>query len=401
MVKKKNDVVIAGGGFAGVKAALELAEEPQFKVTLISNYPDMKVYGSLYHTATGGSNRVSMIPLSEIFKDKPVQIIIDTVQSIDRKKHQITTVSGKNFNYTGLILAIGVRTSYFGIKGLEEYSFGIKSLEEAYELKRHLHTQLLDKNSQNLHYIVVGGGPTGVEIAGVLPQYLSQIAKFHGLPKRSVHVDLIEGTSRLLPRMPKDVSWSVTRNLKKLGVRIYLKTFVQGQTANQLMINGKQIRSHTVIWTAGMSNNPFFSANNFQLTASGKVRVDQFLQAEPGIYVLGDNADTAYAGMAQTALHDGLFVAEHLKRLANGQDPIPYRSKKPVYVMPAGPKWAAVVWGRFRVYGRLGWAIRRAADLRAFKDYESWPLTFSRFIAEYDKEEFCPVCADDLSLPSS
>ena len=398
MSKQKYNVVIVGGGFAGVKTALELSEDPLFRVTLISNYPDMRIYGSLYHTATGGSKRVSSIPLTEIFKNRTVDIVMDTAETIDRKNHRLVTASGRMFDYKGLIVGIGVQTSYFGIKGLEEYSYGIKTLEEAFELKKHLHSQLLENNSQNLHYIIVGGGPTGVEIAGVLPQYIKKISKYHNLPKRNTHVDLVEGASRLLPRMPKSVSKSVAKNLRKLGVRIYLKTFVQGQTADELMISGKQIRSHTVIWTAGMSNNVFFSNNNFQLTTTGKVRVDQFLQAEPGIYVLGDNADTPYAGMAQTALHDGLFIAGHLKRIVRDQEPLPYRPKKPIYVMPAGPKWAAVVWGRFHIYGRLGWAIRRSADLAAFKDYETWPLTFSRFLAEYDKDEFCPICADDLSL---
>lgn len=189
----------------------------------------------------------------------------------------------------------------------------------------------------------------------------------------------------------------VRRHLRKLGVKIYLKTAVQAQTADALMVNNKPIRSHTVIWTAGMSNNPFFSEQGFQLSRNGKVRVDQFLQAEPGIYVLGDNADTPYSGMAQTALYDGHYVAENLKRLADSEDPKPYLAKKPIYVMPAGPQWAAVLWGKFRLYGRLGWALRRLADFVAYRDYEPWQLAMNRFIAEGDKEESCLVCTDDMA----
>lgn len=397
VAKKKYKVVIVGGGFGGVKAAIELADHGGFDITLISSNPNMQVYGSLYHTATGGSKKVSSIPLSEIFSDKNVDIIIDQAAHIDRKTHTISTASGKLFNYQALVIGIGVSTNYFGIKGLKEYSFGIKSLQEADQLKKHLHREMVHKPLSGSHYVVVGGGPTGIEIAGVLPKYINQIAQYHDLPKRKVHVDLIEAAPRLIPRMPKDVSRSVAKNLKKQGVRLYLNTAVIAQTADELLINNKPIRSHTVIWTAGMTNNPFFAENNFQLSQSGKVRVDLYLQAEPGIYIIGDNADTPYSGMAQTALNDGKYVAHSLINIIEGEPPVPYKAKKPVYVMPAGPKWAAVVWGRFRVYGRLGWALRRAADFVAYRDYTSWPMTFSRFIAERDREEPCPLCADELA----
>jgi NADH dehydrogenase FAD-containing subunit len=149
-----------------------------------------------------------------------------------------------------------------------------------------------------------------------------------------------------------------------------------------------------------MSNNPFFSKQKFQLTKNGKVRVDHFLQAEQGIYVVGDNADTPYSGMAQTALYDGRYVAENLIRLADQEDPKPYLAKKPVYVLPAGPGWAAVLWGKFRIYGRPGWALRRMADLIAYHDYEPWKLAVMRFAADADKEEICPECTDDLTKVS-
>lgn len=397
MASKKYRVVIVGAGFGGVKAAIELADTNGFDVTLISPGDHFRVYPTLYHTATGGSKKVSTIPLSEIFANRQISLIRDTVVELDRKHHQLKTKSGKTYSYDGLILALGVNTNYFGIEGLEQYSFGVKSLEEAEELKAELHKNVVESQLKQMHYVVVGGGPSGVELAGVLPAYIKKIAKFHDVPDRKIHVDLVEAAPRLLPRLPKDISRSVARNLRKQGVRIYVNSAVQGQTADELTVHGKPIRSHVVIWTAGISNSPFYKENNFQLTYSGKVRVDQFLQAEPGIYVLGDNADTPYSGMAQTALYDGTFVAHNLIRKINQQEPTPYRAKKPIYVMPAGPNWAAVLWGRVRLYGRLGWWLRRAADLLAYKDYTSWPMAFSRFIAEHDREESCPLCADDIA----
>lgn len=396
-MKNKHRVVIVGGGFGGIKAALVLAEDKRFHVTLISDHMDMWVYGALYHTATGGSRRVSSVPLSSIFAGKNVHVLQDKAVSINKVKKVLTTKVGHNLTFDALILGLGMRTNYFGIKGLEEYSFGIKSIEEAEELKAHIHQQITEDNHEDINYVVVGGGPTGVELAGALPAYIASVAARHGLPKRKVHVDLIEAAPRLLPRMPKDVSRVVARRLRKVGIKLYLKTAVQAQNADALMVNDKPIRSHTVIWTAGMSNNPFFSDNEFQLSKNSKVRVDQFLQAEPGVYVVGDNADTAYSGMAQTALYDGHYVAENLIRLANNEQPHPYTAKKPIYVMPAGPDWAAVLWGKVRIYGRLGWVLRRFADLIAYRDYEPWKIAVSRFMAGDDIEETCLDCNGEIA----
>lgn len=392
----KHKVVIVGGGFGGVKAALELAEDRRFHVTLISKRTDFRIYGMLYKVATGGSKVISGVPLRDIFADKQVNLLQDSVLELDRKQRVVRTRVNHTVSYDALIIGMGVTTNYFGIKGLEKYSFGIKSLADAEELKRHLHKQLLDEKQPDLNYVVVGGGPTGVELAGALPGYIRRICKQHNLAARTFHVDLIEAAPRLVPRMPKDMSRSIARQLRRIGVKLYLNTAVQAQTAEALMINNKPIRSHTVVWTAGVMNRPFFAEQGFQLARNGRVRVDQYLQAEPGIYVIGDNADTPYSGMAQTALHDGIFVAHNLMRVANKIEPVPYKAKKPIYVLPAGPYYAAVLWGPVRIYGFLGWILRRAADLVAYHDYEPWYLATRRWMKEADEEESCPDCADDM-----
>lgn len=389
----KHRVVIVGGGFGGIKAALDLCEDKRFHITLVTDQTNFRYYPTLYKTATGGKKMLSAIPLSEIFKGKRVHIINDTVKKVDKTNRFITTKVGHNIGYEAIILALGVVTNYYNIKGLKELSFGIKTTADAEELKAHLHERLVVNQKLDLNYVVIGGGPTGIELAGVLPGYIKQIAKQHGLPRRKVHVDLIEAAPRLVPRMPKDVSRHLARRLRKLGVKLYLNTTVQAQNADALMVNNKPIRSHTVIWTAGVTNSPFFAKNDFQIAKNGKVRVDQYLQNEIGIYVIGDNAETPYSGMAQTALFDGSFVANNLKRLASKEDPIPYRAKKPIYVFPAGQRWAMVLWGSVRMYGILGWVMRSLADLIAYHDYEPWQLATKRWVASNDKEESCPYCA--------
>ncbi|HXE10297.1 MAG TPA: FAD-dependent oxidoreductase, partial [Verrucomicrobiae bacterium] len=210
---------------------------------------------------------------------------------------------------------------------------------------------------------------------------------------RAIHVDLIEAAPRLLPRLPKDTARLVGRQLRRRGVRVYLGSAVQAATADELTVNGKPIRSHTVIWTAGVTNHPFFTENHFVLMNRGKVAVDVYLQSEPDIFVIGDNANTPYSGLAQTALRDGEFVAYNLKRRANSKDFKSYVAKKPITVIPAGPRWAAVLWGKLRLYGWLGYAIREAADLVGFHDLEPWNKAFKQWYTEFTVDDECEICA--------
>lgn len=388
----KEKVLVVGGGFGGVKTALELADNPHFVVSLLSDQTDFRYYPTLYHTATGGSRANSSISLKTLFKNKNVTLLHGTAVTIDRKAKTITTEDNVSYVYDTLVIGLGVVTNYFGIPGLPEYSYSIKSQDEVERLKMHLHQQLISDHQPDLNYVVIGAGPTGIELSGVLPAYLREIMKRHGLPERKVHVDLIEAAPRLLPRLPKDTGRAVQKRLKKLNVKIYMNSIVQAQTADELTVSGKPIRSHTVIWTAGVTNHPFFSANHFVMMGRGKVGVDTYLQAEENIYVIGDNANTPYSGLAQTALYDGEFVANNLKRRAAGKDMRSYKAKKCVTVIPAGDKWAAVIYGDLRLYGWIGHALRSAADLIGFHDLEPWSKATKQWLTEFSHQESCQVC---------
>ena len=395
MANQKTQVLVLGAGFGGIKAALELANNPTFEVTLLSDQDSFRYYPTLYRAATGGSLVASSIPLSEIFKAKPVRIVKTIAKTVDRPKKRIITAKGQKHNYDYLVIALGVMTNYFGIKGLKEYSYGIKSQAEATELRDHIHQLILDEGQPDINYVVIGGGPTGVELAGALPAYIRFVMQKHGVAAKKLHIDLVEAAPRLMPRMPRSYSTAVARRLRRLGIKLYLKQAVQAETAEALTVSGHPIASHTVVWTAGVTNHPFFNANEFNLSQHGKVLVNQYLQAEPDVYVIGDNAETAYSGMAQTALYDASFVASNLSRLAAGQSPKPYKAKRPIYVTPVGPEWAAVLWNRVHFYGWLGWLLRNAADFAGYRDYEPWWLAGKHWLAEYDSEETCPICAQN------
>lgn len=385
-------VLIVGGGFGGVKAALELAGSERFAITLLSDRPDFRYYPTLYHTAVGGQLAQSSIPLATILEGKPIRLALGTAKTLNRKKREIITEDGVRYGFDILILGIGVVTNYFGIPGMAEFSYNIKTPEGAKRFKNHLHQQLTEARRPDHHYVVVGGGPTGIELAGMLPGYIKDIMKAHGVKNKAVHIDLVEAGPRLLPRMHPSISKAVSRRLRSLGVRLYLGKVVQGETADTLLVDGKPIQSHTVVWTAGVANHPFFLENNFALTERRKVVVDQLLQAEEDIFVIGDNADTQFSGMAQTALYDGAFVAHNIMRYADGENPHAYVPREPVYVIPAGPNWAAVQWGKLRLFGWMGWLLRSAADLRAFADYEPWWRAGKQWLTEFDTEEECTVC---------
>jgi len=389
----KEKVVVLGGGFGGVKAALELADDSRFAVTLLSEDTDLRYYPTLYHTATGGRLANSSLPLSRIFEGKAVKIVQGSAETVDRKAKTVATKDGQTYDYDSLIIGLGVVTNYFGIPGLAEYSYSIKSQSEVQRLKKHLHQQLADERQPDLHYVIIGGGPTGIELAGALPGYLKQIIRNHGIKDRKVHIDLIEALPRLLPLLPKKVSKAVRRRMAKLGIRLYLGKAVEGQSADELTVSGKPIRSHTVIWTAGVTNHPFFKENNFALMARGKAGVDTYLRADENIFVIGDNANTPFSGLAQTALHDGEFVAQNLRRRAGGKGFRSYVAKQPVTVIPAGPRWASVIWGRLNFNGRTGWLLREAADLTGFHDLEPWPKAARQFMTEFSPEDDCPTCA--------
>ncbi len=397
----KEKVLIVGGGFGGVKVALELCEDERFDVTLLSNHDNFRYYPTLYHVATGGKRANASIPLRSIFEGKRITLKNGEATTLDRHTKTIDTKDGEAYHYDTLVLALGVVTNYFNIPGLKELSYGVKSIADVEKLKAHLHQQMVDDHKPDLNYVIIGGGPTGIELAGALPDYLRHLMDLHGIKRRAIHIDLIEASPRLLPKLPSDTSRIVRRQLERKGVKLYLGEKVEGETANELLVSGKPIQSHTVIWTAGTTNNPFFTNNGFVMAANHKVATDIFLQAEESIFVLGDNANTPYSGLAQTAVRDGKYVADNLKRRADGKVMNSYRAHQPITIIPIGENWAAVVSGQLRFYGHLGWSLRQIADAWAFHDYEPWLQAGRQWLTYYGSEESCRTCLENVHLAHS
>lgn len=141
-----------------------------------------------------------------------------------------------------------------------------------------------------------------------------------------------------------------------------------------------------------MSNHPFFANNGFNLSDNRKVEVDMYLQAKRDIYVLGDNANTPFSGLAETAVYDAEFVANNLIREVNNQKIKTYKPKEPITILPVGKNWAILAYKNLRIYGLLGFALRRFADAYAFHDYEPWQNVGKKWLMFYKREDICPIC---------
>ncbi len=396
-------VVIAGGGFGGVKAALELSKDHRFSVVLISNSDHLLYYPALYSTATGHNRQESMIPLETIFEHhKNVKVVRDTVTSITPDRRLIV---GENdqYHYDSLIMALGVVTTYFGIEGLAENAFGIKSEAEVARLKQHLHDELATDKHMDKNYVVVGAGPTGVELSAALITYLDEIAASHSVRHGKIRISLVEAMPQVLPRMSKRAGTLVQKRLKQLGIMVKTNHKVQAATNEAIVIDGKAVPTETIMWTSGVTNHPFFKQHEhiFPLAKNGRVEVDEYLRGAPHVYVIGDNAATQYTGLAQTALHDAHFVTSHLKRLKDNKRLKKYTAKKPPVVVPVGKNWAIFEWGPFTFGGIVASLLRYAADFIGYSDVLSFGRAVGALHSQFERQESCETCQKNLHAKSA
>lgn len=398
LIKTKNQgltrVVIVGGGFGGVKTALELSAHSGFAVTLISKLDYFLYYPSLYSTATGHSVKESQVDLNAIFKNKPVRLVKDEITALDAARKSLRGKSGQVYHYDALIMSLGSVTTYFGIKGLNRYAYGMKSIKEIRQLKKHLHQELTSFKHLDKNYVVVGAGPSGAELAASLVGYLDWLRRVHRLQGGRVKISLVESASRVLPKMKPRTSRLALNRLRALGVRVMLNKKITEADADEVFIDDVPLKSHTVIWTSGVTNHPLYKKypEIFSLAANGKVEVDEYLRAAPHVYVIGDNAATPYSGLAQTALHDAIFVADHLKRLHGNQPLKRYKAKQPPTIVPLGKNWAVMEWGGLVLAGRLAALIRRAADFIGYDDILPIGQALGVWRSSMKREESCPVC---------
>lgn len=385
-------IVIVGGGFGGVKTALELHKRTKHTITLISDKDHLLYYPALYATATGKSKLQSIIPLSVIFEKTRVKVIQDTIVGYDPTRRIVR--GEREYTYDKIVFALGVVTSYFGIKGLDQYSYSIKSAPEIERFRKHLHDELTVDHHLDKHYVVVGAGPTGTELSAAMASYLKFISYRHGIKKAKISIKLVEAAPRVLPRMHESSSRHITERLKSLGVTVMTNQKVEEQDDDSIMVNGKDISSQTVVWTSGVSNHPFFAKHkaHFELAPNGRVIVDDYLMTDHHTYVIGDNAATKYSGLALTAVRDARFVAKDIERQHHHTERKKHSDVLPAVVIPVGVRWAAFEWGNLRLHGFIGYVLRRAADMVAYHDILPTKRALRAWRSEDWLDEDCTRC---------
>lgn len=394
MQSKLRTVVIVGGGFGGIKAARDLARKSPYstKIILISNKSYFEYYPALYRVITGSSPIEVCVPLSYMIP-KRVEVVLDTVNRVDLTRKEVGTIGGKSFSGDALILALGSETTYFNLPGLDTLSQGFKSIKEALALKAHL-SSLFDAHnhpSQNelvshFHVLIVGGGPSGVEVAGDLATYLRKLAHKFNVDCSLITIDLVQSASRLVPQLPVEVSRRIERQLRLLGVNIFLNRQLVSEELEQVYLKDMSMKAKTVIWTAGTRINQFFGTiAGLTFSEKKRVVVGPYLNAVgfDGVFIIGDAAETPYSGLAQTAVYDGGYVAEYLCRHFTGRNVRPYRAKKNAFAIPVGDNWGVFVYHSFHMYGLLAYFIRHAIDFFYFSQILSPKNFFGLFFQGY------------------
>ncbi len=386
--------VIVGGGFAGVKAALELSKKQLGKITLISDEPYFLHHATLYATATGRDAESTVIDLEDMFATHhDIEVVHGAMKTIDYRR-KLVVCDGKDVSYDSLILALGSVTNYFGIKGMQKHSYGIKSLKEVDDLRRHLHDEVIKNQHRDSSYFVIGAGPTGVELSAAIAEYIQDVSSAHHIDRGQPSVMLVEAAGRVLPRLSVTASKKVASRLASLGVTVFLQHKVEGVGESVITIDGKKTPTRTVIWTSGVMNNPFFARHSelFAIALNGRVQVNRYLEGYEDVYVLGDNADTKYSGRAYTALQDAVFVADHLERKATKRTLRAYKPTVVAQSVPVGHNWAYVEKYGIYIAGRFGYVVRRLIELAGLRQLLPHNQAISAWHA-YDRQDgSCELC---------
>ncbi len=372
----KPKIVVVGGGFAGIAAVQSLMKSRvRATITLISNKDYLTYYPALYSLVTDGVQSEVAFPLGDLFPENTVHLMNATFTGVDQGRQVITlenTHGASELPYDYLVLALGSQASYFNIPGLKECSLSFKSVDEALRLKAHFETtfakgKTLSKNEQValLHTVVVGGGPSGVELAGTLKDYLTKRARVHGIDPSLITIDIIEGSPRLLPTMSEEVSKIAEDRLRTLGVNIFTNRVLQSEERQEVILNDMDIQSGSVVWTAGSSiSETYLKIPGLTQSDRRRIVVTEHLTLanDNNIFIAGDGAATEFSGLAQTAIYDGKYVGKTIARMIRGKDINAYVPKMPSYVIPIGKKWAIFVHRGMVFKGILPSILRRFID---------------------------------------
>ncbi|MCY2955472.1 MAG: NAD(P)/FAD-dependent oxidoreductase [Planctomycetota bacterium] len=366
-------VVILGGGFAGLSAARAL-RRAAVTVTIVDRRNHHLFQPLLYQVATAALNPGDIAyPIRSVLRHQAnARTLLASADSIDLSLRKIVLADGE-LNYDFLIIATGATHSYFG-KDWEKWAPGLKTIEDALEIRRRVLSAFeaaereLDpeKQRQLLTFVVVGGGPTGVELAGSLSEIgrLTVANDFRSFDPRSVRVVLIESASRVLPPYSPSLSKKAKTALERLGVEVRTDSLVTAIDADGVCIGKEQILARTVLWAAGVSASPLGKLLGTPTDRSGRVLVaaDLSIQGHTEVFVVGDlmnlqQGGQPIPGIAPVAIQSGRAAAKNILRRINGKQTLPFHYVDKGSLATIGRASAVGKVAGFELSGYLAWFL--------------------------------------------
>ncbi len=342
---EKKNVIIVGGGFGGLLAAKEF-RDTNFDVTIIDKTNHHLFQPLLYQVAAAALSPADIaIPIRSVFSDqKNIKVILAEVISVDKEKRTVKlTNSELSFDY--LILSPGARHSYFGNDNWEKYAPGLKTLSDALKIRELILNSLeaaekepdAHRRKKYLTFVVIGGGPTGVELAGAIAEIAKKtmIKDYKNFRADDTKVILVEALQRILTSYTKDLSQKAKEYLEQMGVDVRISTKVTDVNENGVQLGDTFIESKNVIWAAGNIASPLLKTLDIELDKAGRAVVedDCSIPGYPNIFVIGDAAlmkdekGEILPGVAPVAMQQGRFVGKLI-----GNDVKNGNRKKFVYV---------------------------------------------------------------------
>jgi len=364
--------VVVGGGFAGLWAVRALAGAP-VDITLIDRCNHHLFQPLLYQVATAGLAAPSIAaPLRHILRhQRNVTVQLGTVTGIDKAARTLS-VDGAGCPYDYLILATGVSHAYFGHEDWAGHAPGLKTLADALHMRARFLTAFERAESSDsaadartwLTFVIVGGGPTGVELAGTLAEIARHTftREFRRIDPRTAQVLLVEAGPRILPAFPAELSRSAHRQLERLGVSVRTHSSVTSISAAAVRIGEDSVPTRTVVWAAGVTASTLGRALGVSVDRAGRVLVtgDLSVPGDPNIFVVGDLAAVdgphgPVPGIAPAAKQMGVHAARTIRARLAGRSSTPFRYRHQGLLATIGRHAAVVDLGRLRLSGLLAW----------------------------------------------
>jgi NADH:quinone reductase (non-electrogenic) len=371
--KSVPQVVIIGAGFGGLNAALKLAHYP-VRITLLDRKNHHTFQPLLYQVATAGLSPGEIAaPIRWIVRGRRnIEVLLGEAQDFDLKRH-VVKLADRELPYDYLIVAAGASHAYFGHDEWEPLAPGLKTIEDALEIRRRvlLAFELAERQAASggpqvpLNFVIVGGGPTGVELAGTLSEIARRALtdEFHSIdPKRS-RIILLEGGPRILPAYPEDLSQSAENQLRALGVEVRTSTMVTGVEPAAVRMGATSLPAAVILWAAGVATSPLAKKLGAPLDRAGRVFVnpDLSIPGHPEIFVIGDLASLKdengqmVPGVAPAAIQQGKATARNIARDLQGKPRQNFHYVNKGSLATIGRAAAIAQFGKIHISGFIAW----------------------------------------------